>query len=91
MPKTNTRKLRVAREKPAVYKTRRAPALTPTEQRAVDEFRARLRGILPSGGLKSLILYGSKARGDAHPGSDIDLLIVSDSARGDKKDAIWDK
>ncbi len=39
--------------------------------------------ILPEGA--SLWLYGSRARGDAHPGSDYDLLILLD------KDDISDK
>lgn len=28
---------------------------------------------------EKIILFGSRARGDAHPGSDIDLLIITDS------------
>jgi uncharacterized protein (UPF0332 family)/predicted nucleotidyltransferase len=85
-----THKPRTAREKSAVYKTTPRPRLTRAEARAVADFRACLKEILPNGELRSLILYGSKARGDARPGSDIDLLVVYDSARGDKKDAIWD-
>lgn len=76
MPNPKTRKPRLTREKAARYKTQRTPALTVTERRAVDELRTRLKDILPDGGLKSLILYGSRARGDAHRGSDVDLLVV---------------
>jgi len=87
--KLRTRKPRAAREHAATYKTPR-PHLTRVEAQAVQDFRARLKEILPQGALKSLILYGSRARGDAHPGSDIDLFIVYDSAHGEKKDQIWD-
>lgn len=80
----------VARERKAAYKTAVRPSLTRAEARAIGEFRARLKAILPNGELKSLILYGSKARGDPHRGSDIDLLVVYDSKHGDKKDAIRD-
>ncbi len=88
--KRATSQTRGARERHAAYKTVARPKLTRTEARALAEFRARLKEILPNDELKSLILYGSKARGDAHPGSDIDLLIVYDGVHGEKKDAILD-
>lgn len=84
------RQPRAARERRAAYRTTTPLRLTRAESQALAEFQARLKEILPNGALKSLILYGSKARGKAHPGSDIDLLVVYDSARGDKRDAIWD-
>jgi hypothetical protein len=51
--------------------------MTPLRWRAdldrfVEHLRARLRG-----DLVSVVLFGSRARGDARPDSDIDLLIVS--------------
>lgn len=52
-------------------------ALQPEELRAVEEFKRRLLAELP-GQVKGLILFGSKARGDAHPASDIDLLVIVD-------------
>jgi uncharacterized protein (UPF0332 family)/predicted nucleotidyltransferase len=52
-------------------------ALQPDELRAVEEFKRRLLAELP-GQVKDIILFGSKARGDAHPGSDIDLLVIVD-------------
>ena len=70
------RKPRVTREKATAYKTKPVPTLTRAEAKAIEEFRARLKEILPPGALKSLILYGSKARGEARPGSDVDLLVV---------------
>jgi uncharacterized protein (UPF0332 family)/predicted nucleotidyltransferase len=87
--KRRARKPRVAREKPVAYKAARL-SLTRAEQRALAQFRARLHEILPKGELKSLILYGSKARGEPHPGSDVDLLIVHDSARPEITNEIYD-
>ncbi len=87
--KRKARKPRVVREHLAAYKAAR-PSLTRAEQRALAEFRTRLHEILPNGELKSLILYGSKARGDPHPGSDIDLFIVYDPVHGKKRDEILD-
>ena len=91
--KPKARKTRAARERTASYKTKPRTGLSPTEQKAVDEFRARLKEILPNGGLKSLILYGSKARGDARRGSDVDLLVVHDrvSAQQEEKldELLW--
>ena len=62
---------RVAIKKPLSH------ALQPDELRAVEEFKRRLIAELP-GQVKDIILFGSKVRGDAHPGSDIDLLVIVD-------------
>jgi hypothetical protein len=88
--KAKSRKPRAAREKATAYRTSRQAILKPREQRAIEDFRARLKEILPAGALKSLILYGSRARGEARPNADIDLLVVYDATQGDKGDAIWD-
>jgi len=87
--KPRTPKPRVIRDKAAAYKPAR-PSLTRAEQRALAEFRARLHEILPNSELKSLILYGSKARGESHPGSDVDLFIVHDAPRKEIRDEISD-
>jgi predicted nucleotidyltransferase len=42
---------------------------------ALERYRARLRHDL-RGALDSMLLYGSRARGDAVVGSDIDVLII---------------
>jgi predicted nucleotidyltransferase len=78
---------------------RRAPAptqiearlrhLSPAERRAVARFQARLERDLP-GCVERLILYGSKARGDARPGSDMDLLLVVPQATDEVRKAVRD-
>lgn len=44
-------------------------------EQVVGEYRDRLTQIL-DGELESVVLYGSRARGDAEEGSDIDVLCV---------------
>jgi len=38
-----------------------------------------VRRILAAGSPSKIVLFGSQARGDAKPGSDLDVLIVEDS------------
>lgn len=49
--------------------------LTEKEKRAIEELINGLRKLYGDN-LSRLILYGSKARGDAEPESDIDILLV---------------
>lgn len=84
------RQPRVARERKAAYGVTRYATLTPGERNALAAFRARLEEILPSGELVSLILYGSRARGDAHPGSDVDLLLVHRELSPEQKKSVED-
>ena len=55
-----------------------AERLAPHEQEAVKSFLIRLRMTFPDRVLQA-ILFGSKARGDSHPDSDIDILLIVDS------------
>jgi len=48
--------------------------LTETEKAALVEIKRRVSAIFP---VKQYILFGSKARGDAAPDSDVDLLIIT--------------
>jgi uncharacterized protein (UPF0332 family)/predicted nucleotidyltransferase len=61
--------------------------LQPDEFLAVEEFKRRILAELP-GQVKDIILFGSKARGDAHSGSDIDLLVVVDRRTPEAEDVI---
>ena len=72
-------------------KPRRAPAphgLTARDWRVIQRVRARLRAILPNGEMKSLILYGSHARGEATPDSDIDLFLVYDDVTAEQEQSL---
>ena len=51
--------------------------LTQQEFQAVDAFVAALRHQYPDR-ILDVVLFGSKARGDSHSGSDIDLLVLVD-------------
>lgn len=51
------------------------PPLTPADARAVAAFANRLRQSLGDH-IAEIRLFGSKARGDARPESDIDMLVV---------------
>lgn len=72
---------RAATRKPISY------ILQPDELLAVEDFKRRILAELP-GQVKDIILFGSKARGDAHPGSDIDLLVVVDRRTPEMEDVI---
>ena len=51
--------------------------LTREERQAVEAFVTALHQQYPDR-IKDVILFGSKARGDSHPDSDIDILILVD-------------
>lgn len=54
-----------------------APAGSIDRQRVAHAVARDLRGIYGER-LKNVLLFGSWARGDAHPESDVDLLVVLD-------------
>src|SRR5215471_10915162 len=49
--------------------------LTADEQAWLDAYRQILKGQYP-GIVERMIIYGSKARGDDHPDSDLDVLLI---------------
>jgi predicted nucleotidyltransferase len=57
-----------------------AAQLTESERRAIERFASRLDKEL-GGDLRGLWLYGSRARGTAHPESDVDLLVIAEGGR----------
>ena len=54
-------------------------------QDLVSQLQAHFEGTL-----RHTYLYGSKARGDDAPGSDVDLLVVLDNADDSARDAVSD-
>lgn len=54
-----------------------AQYLTENEKTALAEIKRRVSGLFD---VREYVLFGSKARGDAEPDSDIDLLIVTERA-----------
>jgi predicted nucleotidyltransferase len=57
-----------------------AAQLTDGERQVIEQFASRLDREL-GGDLRALWLYGSRARGTAHPESDVDLLVIADGGR----------
>ena len=55
----------------------------------VREFADRVRTDLGPH-LKELILFGSRARGDARPDSDYDVLVVVDERTGRERESVLD-
>ena len=63
--------------------------LTAEEQAWLDAYRDALNKQHPEA-VQEMLIYGSKARGQAHADSDLDvLLIVKDDAAGRKSDLRW--
>jgi len=56
----------------------RHSTLTDTEQKALEALVQRLYALYSSQ-IQSVVLFGSKSRGDAGPDSDIDVLVVLNS------------
>ncbi len=63
--------------------------LRPEEVQAVEEFKEKLLAALPDQ-VRDIILFGSKARGDGHPESDIDLLVVLENPTKEQTDRVGD-
>jgi len=64
------------------------PNLTPQDRAALAAFAEKV--IAQDGGqVRAIILFGSKARGDAHPESDTDVLVLCDSDDPETKRRFW--
>jgi predicted nucleotidyltransferase len=63
--------------------------LTPNDRTAVTEYIEHIRGRF-SDRILAVILFGSKARGDADDESDIDLLVLVDVEDNDFRSELWD-
>ena len=80
--------LAVAQEKPYNELMDAASVLTDDEVRAaLAALAARLRSLLGTS-LARLVLYGSRARGDAEPDSDIDVAVIVRDAGPRERDRI---
>lgn len=64
-------------------------ALSPDEKSVLSNFKAVLKQAL-SGQLVELKLFGSKARGDDQPDSDIDVLVIVASDDWHIRDTVYD-
>jgi len=64
--------IQVSRQRP---KRRSTPRLPRRIKAALDDFQRRLLELFP-GEISQLILYGSYARGEATPDSDVDVMVV---------------
>ncbi len=62
--------------------------LSATEQIALDSFVSLIRSRFPERVL-AVALYGSKARGDDDPESDLDLIVIVDSEDSTFKSELW--
>ncbi|HEX6456691.1 MAG TPA: nucleotidyltransferase domain-containing protein [Solirubrobacterales bacterium] len=65
---------------PATANRLNAAQLTEGERRTIERFVSRL-GTELGDDLRGLWLYGSRARGTAHPESDVDLLVIAEGGR----------
>ena len=63
--------------------------LNKQERKAIKEFKIRLRKELGEQ-VVEIKLFGSKARGDSHQESDMDILVVLRSDSEENKDKIFD-
>jgi len=57
---------------------------TKKQEQIIKAITDKARSIIPSN--SEMILFGSRARGDAHEGSDWDILILLDKDRINKED-----
>ncbi len=63
--------------------------LSKVEREVLNQFVSYLNRIHP-GEIQAVILYGSRARGDARPDSDIDILLLVNDRRKIDRNKIYD-
>jgi predicted nucleotidyltransferase len=61
--------------------------LTEKEKKIIGQYSEKIRMFFP-GEITEVLIYGSKARGDDNPDSDIDLLVVTEFDDWRKADQI---
>lgn len=64
-------------------------ALSPAEQDLLGRFRAALHARFGDR-LERLVLFGSRARGEGHEHSDLDVLVLVDGLTREERVAIFD-
>lgn len=72
---------------PRSLERRLPPSLTPQEKKALLDFVERLHQDFPME-VKEIVLFGSKARGDFGPHSDVDVWVVTTRDDWRLRDAI---
>ena len=60
--------------------------MSPEDRGILELFARRVRALAPSAAIWA---FGSRARGSAHPESDLDLLVVVPDAARDLRDGIY--
>jgi predicted nucleotidyltransferase len=61
--------------------------MTSADRRLLESFARRIRAVVPAAGI---IAFGSRARGTAHPESDLDLCVVVPVVTREVRDAVYD-
>ena len=62
--------------------------LSEVEQIAITTYLQNIREQYP-GRIRAVALFGSKVRGDDHPESDIDLLVITDAENREFRSDLW--
>lgn len=62
-------------------KSRRLPSRQPITLERLRKQRARIRAVASRRGARDICVFGSVARGEAGPGSDIDFLVEMEAGR----------
>ena len=69
-------------------KARSLSDLAPNDQAAITKYLGCIRSRFPDR-ILDVVLFGSRARGDAHVESDIDLLVLVDAEDREFRSELW--